>query len=197
MITIKNTQSEEVKNSSILWKPVRGYEGLYEVSNTGLIKSVQRTIIMRNGQSRFITEKIWSGYKNPDGYMTVTLSKEGKCKTYGVHVLVGHAFVEGYDPETAYEINHKDNNPANNNSENLEWCDRKYNLRYGDYQSKMSIANGGTGSVKAYDLDGNFIGEWPSIKEASKATGVEISSISYNLRGLINAGHTHGLRFTA
>jgi len=198
MITNNISSSDSMKNSSASeeWKPVVGFEGLYEVSNYGRVKSLNRIITQKNGIKREVPEKMLT-QSDAGGYLQVCLSKEGKSRSYGVHVLVGRAFVKGYDPDKAYEINHKDENKKNNRWDNLEWCDRKYNLNYGNYRKNMSLANGGPGKVKVYDLEGNLVGEYDTIKEAATKTGVDISLVSYNIRGLIKKGTTCGLRFTA
>lgn len=105
---------------NIIWKPVVGYEGLYEVSNTGLIKSLncynyKEPRIMKLGH-------------RPDGYLSVGLSKNNVTKTKVVHRLVAEAFIP--NPDNLEMVNHKDEDRANNNVENLEWCTRSYNQVY-------------------------------------------------------------------
>lgn len=102
------------------WKPVVGYEGLYEVSNKGRVKSLHYY-----GGNRQI---VMSQSKRPDGYMHIGLSKNGKCKHFVVHRLVAMAFIE--NPDNLEMVNHKDENKENNNADNLEWCTRSYNQIY-------------------------------------------------------------------
>ena len=106
-----------------LWKPIKNYEGLYAVSNTGKIKRL-RFINNKTNKSQ-ITDKILQ--LNNGGYLTVSLSKNGKQKSYLVHRIVADAFME--NPKKLKEINHIDGNKCNNNLENLEWCTREHNMR--------------------------------------------------------------------
>ena len=109
-----------------IWKPITGYEGYYEVSNKGRIKS----LIMWNGH-RYKTRdkpKILKQSNTTTGYKKVELSKEGVRKSYKVHRLVGIEFIP--NPENKPNINHIDFNPINNEVENLEWCTQKENMNY-------------------------------------------------------------------
>ena len=108
-----------------LWKSISGYEGLYEVSNIGRIKSVRRI----GYKGRIVPERILK--QNPDsyGYPIVGLHKDGKSKTRTVHRLVAEAFIP--NPLHFKEVIHKDENKWNNCVDNLEWCTTQYNLTYG------------------------------------------------------------------
>lgn len=103
-----------------VWKPVFGYEGLYEVSNHGKVKSLH----WYGGN----TEKEKTLSVRTDGYLRVVLSKDGISKNYAVHRLVAQAFIP--NPNNLEMVNHKDENRQNNNVENLEWCTRSYNQIY-------------------------------------------------------------------
>ena len=105
---------------NLIWKPVVGYEGLYEVSNTGLIKSLncynyKEPHLLKLG-------------KRPDGYLSVGLSKNNVTKTKTVHRLVAEAFIP--NPNNLEMVNHKDEDKTNNHADNLEWCSRSYNQLY-------------------------------------------------------------------
>lgn len=101
-----------------IWKDVCGYEGLYQVSSFGNVKSVNR--------KKQILLKL---KKNKEGYCRVGLSKNKKQKWFSVHKLVAMAFLENVENFPC--INHKDENKLNNQVENLEWCSYKYNNNYG------------------------------------------------------------------
>lgn len=116
-----------MKTSNEIWKPVVGFEGLYEVSNKGRIRNRKGRIL------RF--------FKNRE-YLKIELSNNGKTKKLYVHRLVAEAFIPNYD-STKNIINHKDENPGNNCVENLEWCDYKYNLNYGNAQKNRLISRYG------------------------------------------------------
>jgi hypothetical protein len=110
------------------WKPVAGYEGFYEVSSSGLVKSLSRTITCKTGRSLPVSEKLLRPGKGSHGYHGVMLCKNGEGKIHTVHRLVAEAFLE--NPLGLSDVNHKDENKLNNSVENLEWCTRKYNIRY-------------------------------------------------------------------
>ena len=121
------------------WRPVVGYEGLYEVSSYGRVRSVDRY----DNRNCFRKGKVLSPGIKPDGYLTVVLSCNGKCKTINVHRLVAQVFIE--NPDNLPEVNHKDEDKTNNNVDNLEWCSRKYNVNYGSRKDKVKdtkIKNG-------------------------------------------------------
>lgn len=108
-----------------IWKDIEGYEGLYQVSNLGRVRSVDRI----GGRGRRFNGRILKPKVKTGGYLLVNFSKEGKRKMFSVHRLVAQAFIP--NPEGLPQINHKDENPSNNRVENLEWCDGKYNCNYG------------------------------------------------------------------
>ena len=111
------------------WRDIPGYEGDYEVSNTGLVRSVagKTTVSNYKGKARVRTwEQRILKEKNPGGRdVRVSLWKDGKEKSFLVHQLVAKAFIP--NPEGHSVINHIDGNPRNNNVSNLEWCDHRHN----------------------------------------------------------------------
>ena len=159
-----------------VWKSVEGYEGLYEVSNTGKIKSIKRPRITKGGGITIVPERILKPKTNKFGYCTVALSKNAKHKFYMVHRLVAFAFVP--NPEGKPEINHKDGNKLNNSVQNLEWCTSQENKRHA-YENGLCGGEHITHrrQVNQYDKDYNFIATYASIEEASKQTGIGHSSI--------------------
>ena len=94
------------------------------------------------------------------GYLQVILYKDGKVKHYGVHRLIAEAYIP--NPNNLPQVNHKDENKTNNCLQNLEWCDAKYNNNYGTRIEKTKKP------ILQYDLDGNFIREWPSATDVGK-----------------------------
>ena len=110
------------------WKDVVGYEGLYEISNKGEIKSCERTIFQPGQGYRKIKECNMTPWDNGKGYKVVALSKEGKRKNHYIHRLVAEHFIP--NPNNFSEINHIDYDKSNNKSDNLEWTDRRSNVRY-------------------------------------------------------------------
>ena len=101
-----------------VWKDIEGYEGLYQVSNMGRVKSLRNNILM-------------SPRDEGHGYYQVNLYKDGKSKMFRVHRLVAFAFIPNDDPINKNEVNHINEIRNDNRVENLEWCDRKYNVNYG------------------------------------------------------------------
>ena len=110
------------------WKDIPGYEGLYQVSNLGEIKSLN----YRNTGK----EKILKLIKDKKGYFHVNLYKNGKLKNLQVHRLVAMAFIPNHNNYN--QVNHKDENTSNNAVENLEWCTAKYNSNYGNRNKKIN-----------------------------------------------------------
>lgn len=108
-----------------IWKDIKGYEGLYQVSNLGRVKSLDRVIIKNNGFTIHIKEKILQNSIDRKGYPIIGLCKMGKCKTKPIHRLVADAFIP--NPENKPEIDHIDTDPTNNRVENLRWCTRQEN----------------------------------------------------------------------
>lgn len=119
-----------------IWKPIPEYEGYYEVSNTGKVKSLTRTIIDKNGvQYTYIGKEKTPSIAN-HGYYSVTLYKQHQTKTFLIHRLVALVFLP--NPNNLPFVNHKDENKLNNNVENLEWCSQEYNNNYGTVNERKS-----------------------------------------------------------
>ena len=111
------------------WKDVKGYEGFYQVSDCGKVKSLERDVFFPNGTIHRIKGKILVPGLNKDGYACVNLYKNGKGKNIKVHRLVAEAFLQ--NTENKPQVNHKNEVKTDNFVENLEWCDNKYNANYG------------------------------------------------------------------
>ena len=152
------------------WKPVLGYEGLYEVSNWGRVKSMNYN---HSGK-----EKILKPCTYNHGYLYVNLCKNGKVKKFLVHRLVAEAFIP--NPNNLPQVNHKDECKTNNNVENLEWCSAKHNANFGTRNER--VAKKCSKPVVQYTLDGKFVREWKSIAECGR-NGFHQGHISDCCRG--------------
>lgn len=110
-----------------IWKDIEGYEGLYQVSNLGRVKSLERKCKVLNGY-RTVNERIRSLNKNRYGYITVSLNKNNKTKICTIHRLVAIAFIE--NPENKIQVNHIDGDKSNNTVDNLEWVSQEENMQH-------------------------------------------------------------------
>ncbi len=115
-----------------IWKDIKDYEGIYQVSNDGKVKSLERI----NSNNCWVKEKILKQTIDPKGYQRVMLSKNGKKENARVHRLVAEEFIP--NPNNYPQINHKDENKTNNHVSNLEWCNEKYNINYGTGKERRS-----------------------------------------------------------
>ena len=111
-----------------IWKDIEGYEGLYQVSNFGNVKSVKRVVKRANSTNLSVKERLLKERPNHKGYKMVSLSKNGKGKFCTIHRLVAKAFIP--NPQNLPQVNHKDEDKMNNHADNLEWCTNKYNINY-------------------------------------------------------------------
>lgn len=111
------------------WRPIEGYEGLYEVSSYGRVRSLDRYVRTCYEAYKLQKGKILSPAKDKFGYLKVVLNCNGKHKTINVHRLVAEAFIP--NPDNFPQVNHRDEDKTNNIVDNLEWCDAKYNISYG------------------------------------------------------------------
>lgn len=159
-----------------VWKDIEGYEGMYQVSNRGRIKSLARE---RNIGRKTKGDSLIGLYKH-NGYIITILCKNSIRHTFSVHRLVGKAFIP--NPENKPCINHKDENRENNNVENLEWCTYKYNDNYGTRNARAGLKHGKR--VIQYDLDGNEIRRWNTGAEACRFYGVTRCMVSSACLGI-------------
>ncbi|MBI6042188.1 NUMOD4 domain-containing protein [Clostridium perfringens] len=149
-----------------IWKDIEGYEGLYQVSNMGRVKSLNYN---RTGKERLMKLSLKS-----TGYLIVKLCKEGKEKKYLIHRLVAIAFLD--NPQGLPEVNHKDEDKTNNNADNLEWCNGEYNSNYGTRNQR--VAEKLSKPVMGINVINGYIVKFPSTREAERVTGFNSSSIS-------------------
>lgn len=156
----------------VRWKKVDGYE--YMVSTIGTVKRMASN----KGRYKWREHEIKAHYNNK-GYALVDLWGNNKRKQFLVHRLVAIAFIPNVNGLP--EVNHKDENPKNNCVDNLEWCDRIYNMNYGSCPTRISQNN--SKPIFQVNLDGSIVKRYPSVIQASKETGIPSSTIYDCTRG--------------
>ena len=163
-----------------IWKDIKGFEGLYQVSNLGRVKSVCRKVNVSGKSKKIVNERILSTCVSGVGYKVVNLSKNGSVKSFSVHRLVAEAFIP--NPLNLKEINHRDENRLNNVTGNLEWCDRMYNRHYGTAEERRVLQI--VKPIIMCDLKTKKqIREFVSMSEAERTMGIHRQSIYMVCRG--------------
>lgn len=127
------------------WKDIKGYEGYYQVSNLGNIRSLDREIVKKDGTTQIIKGGIVNKILNRDGYYVVSLNMNGENKSKRVNRLVAESFID--NPDNLPEINHIDFNRINNKVDNLEWCTHKDNVRYSKQAGHYYMLEGRYGEL--------------------------------------------------
>lgn len=196
------------------WKPVIGYEGLYEVSNMGRVRSLPREVYVGGKTNICIRAgrvlKQGHAHGRHYKYLLVCLCKDQQRSMKRVHRLVAEAFIP--NPENLPMVNHKDENPSNNHVDNLEWCTAKYNSNYGTARERIKETRKKNNSnklmlltrlenkssmypksVAMIDNDGNVVKNYFSISDAARDIGVHVNSVSRVCMG--KRRHTHGYKF--
>ena len=176
---VQEERREEGERLEEIWKPIEGYEGRYEISSLGRVRSFAQD--RANG-------KVKAGHPVRKGYRHILLyDGEGKKRWYPIHRLVAAAFLQ--NPHGLEQVNHRDEDKKNNRVENLEWCDNSYNHNYGTRNKRVSEANKccETTSLKVCSIDENgHIECYDSIGEAERQTGCSHSNIVRTLKGRTN-----------
>ena len=168
------------------WKDIQGYEGLYQVSDLGRIRSLGRVCNSKNNSKSKKRERILTQEVTVFGYCRVRLfNSEGNAKHYMTHRIVAKAFIGEVD---GFEINHKNEIKTDNRVENLEIVTSKQNCNYGTRNKRISKKNSAnknlwTKGVIQKDKSGNVIARYESRLEAERKTGVHNRHISQCCNG--------------
>jgi hypothetical protein len=162
------------------WKEIKGYEGWYEISSFGVIRSVDRKVDFEDGRYANYKGKLIKKVVNSNGYYVSTLWKNSKSKTVYIHRLVAEYFI--LNPDNKKFINHIDGNKLNNTIENLEWVTQLENSKHAQ-QTGLTPKTHCAKPVKQYDLQNNLIATFGSYYEAAKTTGFTSSKIGLVVSG--------------
>lgn len=150
------------------WKPIQETNGLYSISNDGMVINTK-------------TGRIMKSHDNGKGYEIIGLVGN-KGRIYrSIHRLVAEAFIP--NPDNLPQINHKDENKKNNNADNLEWCDQKYNNNYGARTEKQTASCGTSKEVSQFDKNMNLINTFKSQKDAGRKLGIDWRHIQRGCKG--------------
>lgn len=153
-----------------IWKDIKEYEGIYQVSNFGKVKSKRKILIPAKGE-----------------YLKVSLSKNGTQKTRYIHRLVAETFLD--NKSNLPFVNHKDENRYNNNVNNLEWCTNKYNINYGNAQKKKAKSQLRYNIIQK-DIKGNIVNIWESASQVADCLKLNKGTIRKSCKtGLKNYGY--------
>lgn len=161
------------------WKDIKGYEGYYQVSDQGNVKRLA-------GSPKCKQDRLLKHSVSSNGYLFVTLSKDGKSKMFRIHRLVMETFNPIENMETM-DVNHIDEDITHNWLDNLQWCTHQENLNYGNRAKKYSQSRG----HKVKCIETGIV--YDSMREAERQTGCPHTHISECVRGIVT--HCNGMHW--
>ena len=162
------TETDEKK---VEWRWCPDFEGSYEVSDAGEVRSVN---YLHTGKKKVLKPGV-----RKNGYLYVNLCKNGVVKKYTIHRLVALAFIP--NPLNLPQVNHLNEDKTDNRSENLEWCDSKYNSNFGTRIKRIAEKNTNgkkSKSIVQLTKEGDFVRKWPSMREIQRELKFYIGAIS-------------------
>ena len=161
-----------------VWRDITGYEGYYQVSSEGRVKSLERTFIDKIGRERYVKECILKPGMDKGGYLRVGLCDGEKRKTFKVHRLVCEAFHE--NPDYKPQVNHINEIKTDNRASNLEWATARENSNFGTRNERIGKKSAITKSkpICQYTLDEKIVKTWASLTEVKRETGFSQGNIS-------------------
>lgn len=163
-------------------KDIPSYNGLYEITTSGIVYRKEETYINNLG-NKCVRKRREIKSRNNYGRRVVTLCKDGKTKDHFVHRLVAETFIP--NPNNYSMINHKDENPSNNNVDNLEWCDNAYNQNYGTCPQRKAKSEPNRKPVVQVIDDKNII-IYESARYAASIVGSDHTNIIRCCKGIVN-----------
>ena len=166
-----------------VWRDIKGYEGQYQVSNKGDVRSIDRI----NHIGRRYSGRTLRPRYHTNGYLQVDLRKDGIRKSKLIHRLVAEVFIPNQN--NYLEINHKDENKTNNYVENLEWCTKEYNMNHGTQKERASQTR--SKKVKAINVKTGEVLTFSSGKEAKSKGGYSRGCVSQACQGIYCGGNLY------
>lgn len=175
-----------------VWKDIAGYEGFYQVSNMGRVKSLDRYVPHKTFGKKFCKGHIMATHINNAGYVSVNLCKGNKYTSYDIHRLVAIAFLS--NPDKLPEVNHIDENKQNNHIGNLEWVTKQQNESHGTKRKRQTQKI--KQKVLQYSIDGQFVKEWESPTDAELSiSGKTTGAISHCAKGKTKTAYGYIWRY--
>lgn len=183
------SSEKRIEKMNEVWKDIKGYEGYYQVSDLGRVKSLKRKkqcSLFENAEDLILKPQ-----ERRHGYLSVWLYQGGKGKQISVHRLVANEFCD--NPNCFEEVNHINEDKQDNRAINLEWVDHKKNMNLGTLQNrrKQTIQSGKGKSKKVgqYTLEGSLVREYVSLAEVNRTLGLHQGNICRHIKG--DKGYSH------
>ena len=193
-----------------IWKSIKDFEGMYEVSNFGRVRSLDRLVKYKSGMSRFFEGTIMAQRMSTSGYKVINIFKKGKPKTVSIHSLVATAFIPKHESKKILIVNHKDGDKTNNFYRNLEWVTYSQNKKHAqdmglhtdnisgleDYRNSIKVGVSALRGGEVIKTSGcsRELAEW--LVDSGTLKGAKVGTIARSIRKKMNDGTSYrGLKF--